>query len=663
MRDFLPPVVDASGALNLQRRPGFKDSSIWLWAVESAQHKITPEQAKLLVKLLLSDESYLFSVSGSERREECAGGVAQHGLDRALFSEIFQNIGMKLFPLVAFSPSHLALYFETWARVNLPLQVILDSSQEVVSVLDNFDSAGFQTDAVLAERMYLRGFALNRTSERAEAVRCFAAAMALAGTSAQKVSLQVRVELEKLVDLLNKDFDLEVASSVEALFAEEDKSAQVDTITAIRLLAVFGLATGELGDFSAQSSAMQLESDLLACFDNESLLLTQARRQAVAMFRQEKFTQAQELVNGGIARTRNLLPVQALFLNIKAEILLQKNDLLASEEVLSELSLLIEQGAIPKDSTAYNDLKLELALRKRSVSLVREQLGVKKKLGLKEQSRESLRSLIVASRVELLEGNADAAYETICKAIEMAQAGCQRPALLDCHFHAAGICFANRNSINLRHHLEFARDLARSLGLKVSETCFEFVIARLREPRSDPSLRPLLNLMKNGVKAPEIVYLTSFYGFGTDFSREIECDGKVCIVSDHQLWGWLTRDGLFWVPSEGLLFLREGSAFRVADVLGAKSLVSVISLFLSQNNKISVPEVHSLSSTAPYNPIRHESQARSLVTRMRKCFADLGLSVSRKADLGVFEYDNTQAMKLPVYWIRKYDVSQGIPVK
>ena len=538
------------------------------------------------------------------------------------------------------------------------------------------------------ERCYLRAFALNRSERKEEAQTWFrSASEELSQVASQKASqdacqvacqvatdhilekrhlrsLQERAKLEFLVNALNSDEDPFVLSETKSLFT----SNSLDTISLIRTLAIRGLAAGEMGDFEEQETALNLEKKILFRMPLNSLYQTWKRRRAHAYLRQDRFALAELMIEEGLKDTAEFPSVHALFLSLSVELALVKDDWPEASSRLENLEKLIAQGAIPRESTQADQFRLEIALRSHSIhedfiakiipsipffaevvatqgdfsgdSVSWERLEPQKSL----KGAAHMRSALVFGRVLILQKKAPAAQRWISAAISSAKEGGYLPILLEALFHSAGLHFALRNSVEMKRALEQARDLSRSLGLQVQQACFQYIVSFLRQGgKTERQLKPLLELLANNSSdklETEIVYLLNHYGFLEMQQRNLLLgNGQSCSVPEAEFWGkWLSQPILMWSKEEGLLFYRtEAGRVALKELHLSRGLAQVVDHFLAQDMAVSLEEVHRLFSTAPYHPHRHEAQARSMVTRLRKEFEALGVEVSRNETTGKYQ--------------------------
>ena len=499
---------------------------------------------------------------------------------------------------------------------------------------------------VWAERHFLAGFASNRFGKPAQAAQHWECASAELPALDVVRSLQARVALEYGVGRLNLGFDAEAYATTKALIEQD----QLDSISRIRALAVHGLAAATLGRFTNMNEAWNEEKGIVDAMQNISLVVTWKRRQAEGFVIRERFHEALKLINEGIEESSEMPSLRALFLNLKIETLLLRNELSAAERGIEELQTLLEKRVMPANVVSIAGHRCELSLRRRNYEQAREYS--RQILADEEESKKlpaQVRAFIVQARLDLIAEQFVDARRAIEKAIELAKNQGYAPMLVDALFHAAGIAFSTRDNLGLRRFLEQARNLARELKLELKENCFEYVIARLREPLLQPSLRPLLVLLTQGVRAVEIVYLLNYYGFGLDIQRVLaQKDLPPLVINEQELWEkWLQQDGLFWLPDDGLLFARAAGVLRTADVRSSPGLVACVSLFLQNDLKITLEQAHHLTSQAAFHAARHEAKSRSLINRLRKLFSEVGIDVARNAQ--THAYCSNQVGS--VFWI------------
>jgi hypothetical protein len=562
---------------------------------------------------------------------------------------------------------------ETKARMMAPLDRIIESTQ----ALPFNQSLSLMTPET-SERIFLRAFALNRAADKALAVQEFASLSASSESALQaersqnfcvaryRESLKDRSYLEELVNCLNRDEDAFVIKETQVLLRQKN----LDVISQIRCLAILGLAASELGQFDLLETALSLEKTLLLKMPLQSLYQTWKRRRAHAYLRQNKYTAASSLIEEGLNETENLLPVHALFLGLRIELSLVRGALSDAQAQVKKLQELIDQGAIPKESTQINVFVLEISLRSQStfqgdLASLYESIPMLSEVASKESASQSslfdlrpslnlkggaqIRAALLFGRVLMKQKLYSSAEVWISVATSASEAGSYLPLLLDAHFHNAGLHFIQRNSIAMKRSLEAARDLSRTLGLTLKQACFQYIVSFLRQ-KGTTQLKPLLELITNSPMdrhETEIVYLLRHYGFLTLNPRRILAhNGQILDVPESEFWGdWLVRPILLWSKSEGILFLRTAqSSTFLNELLLSKGLVQAVDLFLNQQLCISLEQVHGLNSQVPYHSLKHEAQSRSMITRLRKEFGALGIEVIRNEITGKYEATHKETL-------------------
>jgi hypothetical protein len=332
----------------------------------------------------------------------------------------------------------------------------------------------------------------------------------------------------------------------------------------------------------------------------------------------------------------------------------------------------VRDKSVPADATEIERFRLEIALlssniNKSTLAELRLSVPLLQEVVRPEDVSEvrlesllpnpeisggaQLTSALVLARVLIAQGHLDSAEKWVSIVIEKARQEGYQPLLIQALFHHSGLQMKKRNSIAMKRSLEEARDLAKRLNLKVKQNCFEYVVHFLRSAnRQSSPVKPLLDIFisnPNGSMDKEIVYLLNHYGFLSLQPIILENRDQVCNqIQGDEFWSLaFSSPILFWIPAEGVLFRRDskGKGF-LAEFQRSKALTTAVSAFFKEKMKLTLAEVHKLFSEVEYHPIRHESQARSMMTRLRVEFDKLEIKVERNESDGAYEAEKRDVL-------------------
>lgn len=447
---------------------------------------------------------------------------------------------------------------------------------------------------------------------------------------------KAKVAVERGVMALNQGRFGQALEFIEPALADEGVQ---DVAVELRGLGVCQLACIFVGAESKRKVFFSRESALLegSAAGIDAFQKSRARREITALLYQEAFEDAQLALEQALKKMEgqdDLL--EALLRQQRLKLHLIRNDCEAAQEELHSLEQFAKVRSFPTATFDLSPQRYELAFRQKK----HEKLGEELKLGLaKALERDDVHARMSASvflaRWQLLAGQSQAARESILAALEICEAENYGSDRVDCLFHAMGVAHATRDLKLFRDCTLKAGKLCRKLGLSVKAACFEYILS-LTSPARERSSLPLLELLRAPKVGKEAYYFLDYYGFlkGTLFEvKNANSRETMTLVDERDLReSVMAGAGVWWFADAGVLLAVKNpdtSSVSVVSVELAKgSLVQqVFEALLEAGSGISTQEVHSLSSSAPYHPLRHGSKVKTLLHRLRTLLEPTGLGL------------------------------------
>lgn|GEM_PF-4753834 len=522
------------------------------------------------------------------------------------------------------------------------------------------DDAETTTLALLFEIAFYRGFALARLNDHVKDAHPWACLLEAdvsrlaAFPIAQKAlrAAQMKARVEQAVQLLNQGHFTAALDRMEEVL---EPGALEDIIVLLRALGAAQIAALGLGQLARLRLLQAREKKIVDTAGCDVFVNTRLRREIGMLVFLEHSSAAQQLIDEGLARVagRDGL-LEALLRQQQVYVHLVRGELVVARERLTELEASVAAGGYSRGTVNLSDLRYELALRSREPRALEESLreGLADALA-RGDVRAQMSHQMYMARLLVLTGRSDAARAAILEALSICEREGYGPDFVDCLFHAMGVAQALNDVKLFRDSVLRAGKLARKLSLKTRAACFEYVLS-LTSPARERSALPLLELLREPAVASEAWFLLDFYGFLKETAFEVvSATGAHERLLEKELREKLfAGTGLWWFEEPSVLVRMPGA---VVAQLPPGSLVRALFVeILESPTGLTVPQVHALTSNAPYHPVRHASKVKTLLHRLRTALADTGLQLTNPREHGTYaltERPECVRRLLPADWV------------